>query len=79
MARTACFAASQRGSFQRCRPFGAIGAACGQEQSHEILKPGESYKTETYLTHPWRIRTAATKALLVEIPGLTMSLSLSFP
>ena len=43
------------------------------EKYYQTLKPGDSYLQQTYVTHPWRIRDAASGKLLKDVPPPTSS------
>lgn len=44
--------------------------ACA-EMEYATIAPGQSWVQPTYVTHPWRIRDAATNRLLKEVPAPT--------
>lgn len=46
-----------------------INLQCG-ETSYATVPPGGSYVQPSFVGHPWRIRNAATQALMREIPAL---------
>jgi hypothetical protein len=51
---------------------------CG-EQPYATIPPGATYTQGTYVTHPWRLRNAATNQLLAETGPLAGGLTLAVP
>jgi hypothetical protein len=49
------------------------------ETSYGTIAPGGTFQSNSFLTHPWRLRDAETHVLLKEIPALTAPTELSYP
>jgi len=51
---------------------------CG-EISYGTIAPGQKFQSNSYVTHPWRLRDASTHILLREIAPLTGPTDIMYP
>ena len=49
------------------------------EVSYGSYAPGDSFVTQSFKSHPWRVRNATTQVLLADIPPVMSDTIIAFP